>query len=289
MYDCCEEIIEYCRIKEPAGALLVIGQWGSGKTFLVNHTVRERLKDSHIFISISLFGIPDAATLERKIKLAWFELEGTVAVGLNKIGHLVKNLDGILESIPKVSNYKNLIKNAVSVNFLDFIKIKRQRDGKQVVLIFDDLERATMNMTDILGMINGFIETDHISTIIIANEKRIDKDQNPDGLKYEDIKEKLVQRTINLKPNYEMVVPVLINDLKVKNQYKTFLEEYQRPLIQLLSGLSKEGVPLEKIGRYNVRADSRFKEKNDIDDGQRRAGAADDCGSARRMRQNGGR
>ena len=113
MYDSCEEIIEYCRIKEPAGALLVIGQWGSGKTFLVNHTVRERLKDSHIFISISLFGIPDAATLERKIKLAWFELEGTVAVGLNKIGHLVKNMDGILESIPKVSNYKNLIKNIV--------------------------------------------------------------------------------------------------------------------------------------------------------------------------------
>ena len=41
------------------------------------------------------------------------------------------------------------------------------------VLCFDDLERANVDVIDILGYINNFVEHDHIKTIIICNEKEL--------------------------------------------------------------------------------------------------------------------
>lgn len=41
------------------------------------------------------------------------------------------------------------------------------------MLCFDDLERANVDVIDILGYINNFVEHDHIKTIIICNEKEL--------------------------------------------------------------------------------------------------------------------
>ena len=41
------------------------------------------------------------------------------------------------------------------------------------MLCFDDLERANVDVVDILGYINNFVEHDHIKTIIICNEKEL--------------------------------------------------------------------------------------------------------------------
>ncbi|MCI8310303.1 MAG: hypothetical protein HFJ45_09160 [Clostridia bacterium] len=41
------------------------------------------------------------------------------------------------------------------------------------VLCFDDLERANVDVIDILGYINNFVEHDHIKTILICNEKEL--------------------------------------------------------------------------------------------------------------------
>ena len=40
-------------------------------------------------------------------------------------------------------------------------------------MCFDDLERANVDVVDILGYINNFVEHDHIKTIIICNEKEL--------------------------------------------------------------------------------------------------------------------
>ena len=53
----CEEITRYCEEENPTGALFLEGEWGCGKTFFINHTLSNALKDSHIFVRVSLFGI----------------------------------------------------------------------------------------------------------------------------------------------------------------------------------------------------------------------------------------
>lgn len=58
-------------------------------------------------------------------------------------------------------------KNGEKVNYAEFFST----DDK--ILCFDDLERANVDVIDILGYINNFVEHDHIKTIIICNEKEL--------------------------------------------------------------------------------------------------------------------
>lgn len=52
-----EELKYYCEENRPVGAMLLTGEWGCGKTYLIDHDLKETLKDTHIIIRVSLFGI----------------------------------------------------------------------------------------------------------------------------------------------------------------------------------------------------------------------------------------
>ena len=137
-----------------------------------------------------------------------------------------------------------------SMNFnsdkVDFSKLFTVEDK---VLCFDDLERANVDVIDILGYINNFVEHDGIKTIIICNEEelaikfkndnidfkkwiatyvldkqgRIDKkpitditkfvddDSYRDLLDYQRIKEKLIGETFEFIPEYKYVLTSMIN------------------------------------------------------------------------------
>lgn len=55
--DTLEELEYYCNIDHPVGALMLTGEWGCGKTYLLNTELIQRLKKTHIFLRISLFGV----------------------------------------------------------------------------------------------------------------------------------------------------------------------------------------------------------------------------------------
>ena len=42
------QIQYFCNEKEPTGALILTGEWGCGKTHLIEHDLKDALKDSHI-------------------------------------------------------------------------------------------------------------------------------------------------------------------------------------------------------------------------------------------------
>ena len=52
-----DELVYYCNEPDPVGALMLTGEWGCGKTFLIEHELKEKLKDTHIFVCVSLFGL----------------------------------------------------------------------------------------------------------------------------------------------------------------------------------------------------------------------------------------
>ena len=66
-----------------------------------------------------------------------------------------------------MANFFGVTKNGEKVDYEAFFST----DDK--VLCFDDLERANVDVVDILGYINNFVEHDHIKTIIICNEKEL--------------------------------------------------------------------------------------------------------------------
>ncbi len=82
----------------------------------------------------------------------------------------------------------------------------KKRHKKRLVLIFDDIERCTIPITDILGTINHYIESKGIKAIIVANEEKV---KNADYYEY---KEKVVSRTVFLISDYKNIIETIIKD-----------------------------------------------------------------------------
>ena len=70
--DLIEELKSYCDINNPVGALMLSGEWGSGKTYFIKKFIKS-VKDKYVFVCISLFGIDSLDKLRVDVKKKWLE------------------------------------------------------------------------------------------------------------------------------------------------------------------------------------------------------------------------
>ena len=115
---------------------------------------------------MSLYGISNLEEISKKIFIETTQLmdknlkKYMETNGVDKIPEYAKT--GI-----DMANLFGVTQNGDRVNYSDFFSTEDK------VLCFDDLERANVDVIDILGYINNFVEHDHIKTIIICNEKEL--------------------------------------------------------------------------------------------------------------------
>ena len=158
------------------------------------------------------------------------------------------------------------------------------------ILCFDDLERANVDVIDILGYINNFVEHDHIKTIIICNEKELstkikssnlemktfiatyilDKEgelQNTDkpmvekikdqiesvfdkANEYERIKEKLIGETFEYVPKFDYIVNGILIRYEDDRDLVRFLRENTNLII---STFNKSGTRNLRILKHSLK------------------------------------
>lgn len=174
MKELIESIEDYIRKPYTDYAIMINGEWGSGKTHFWNHKLRSRIEairnskgKLYKTIYISLYGINSIEEISKKIFL---ETNPLVSKTLKKF---VDNAEGniIPEYVKTGVDIANLYGAMnTSTNQMDFAKLFSTDDK---VLCFDDLERANIDIIDILGYINNFVEHDGIKTILICNEKEL--------------------------------------------------------------------------------------------------------------------
>ena len=72
--DAKQEIIDYIETKEIPGALLLTGEWGCGKTYLIKEIANEYKENKEnkefVFVIVSLFGVESVSELQEKVKKA---------------------------------------------------------------------------------------------------------------------------------------------------------------------------------------------------------------------------
>ena len=173
MKELVESIENYIRKPYTDYAVMINGEWGSGKTHFWNHKLRQRIENianiegkRYKTIYISLYGINSIEEISKKIFL---ETNPMISKSLKKF---VEDSDGnvIPEYVKTGIDIANLY-GAMNTNTqMDFAKAFSTDDK---VLCFDDLERANIDIIDILGYINNFVEHDGIKTILICNEKEL--------------------------------------------------------------------------------------------------------------------
>ena len=172
MEDLVESILDYVRADYTDYAIMINGEWGSGKTYFWNHKIRNKIESMQLngkrftTIYMSLYGISNLEEISKKIFIETTQL-------MDKNLRKYMNANG-QTSIPEyaktgldMANFFGVTQNGDKVDYGDFFST----DDK--VLCFDDLERANVDVIDILGYINNFVEHDHIKTIIICNEKEL--------------------------------------------------------------------------------------------------------------------
>ena len=172
MEDLVESILDYIRADYTDYAIMLNGEWGSGKTYFWNHKVKNRIESMQIngkkytTIYMSLYGISNLEEISKKIFI-----ETTQLMDKNLKKFMSNNAQTTIPEYAKtgldMANFFGVTQNGDKIDYKDFFAT----DDK--VLCFDDLERANVDVIDILGYINNFVEHDHIKTIIICNEKEL--------------------------------------------------------------------------------------------------------------------
>ena len=172
MEDLVESILDYVRSDYTDYAIMINGEWGSGKTYFWNNKVRKKIESMHLngkkftTIYMSLYGISNLEEISKKIFI-----ETTQLMDKNLRKYMDANEQTTIPEYAKtgldMANFFGVTQNGDKVDYSDFFAT----DDK--VLCFDDLERANVDVIDILGYINNFVEHDHIKTIIICNEKEL--------------------------------------------------------------------------------------------------------------------
>ena len=172
MEELVDSILDYIRADYTDYAIMINGEWGSGKTYFWNHRIRNKIESlelngkKYTTIYMSLYGISNLEDISKKIFI-----ETTQLMDKNLKKYMDSNKQFNIPEYAKtgldMANFFGVTQNGNKIDYGDFFKT----DDK--VLCFDDLVRANVDVIDILGYINNFVEHDHIKTIIICNEKEL--------------------------------------------------------------------------------------------------------------------
>ena len=145
-----DELVYYCHEIEPAGALLLTGEWGCGKTYLIEHQLKDALAGEAVVVRVTLFGVSSVEEIHSAIKAAWMS-EYCKIMGIDSIANKISN---VKETIKNLEFLPEWARKVASTDTIVFFPIGNEMDEKKVILVFDDLERCCVNMADVLGVIN---------------------------------------------------------------------------------------------------------------------------------------
>ena len=252
-------IKEYVCSKHTNGAILINGDWGSGKTYFVKNKVKKTIETdcNKELVYLSLYGISSCDEIIKQLFIQTTPFKKIKNPQLIKGSVYAKSMLGAGLSFFGIDSDK------LKLDYKKLLDI----DKSKYLLVFDDLERCKIDIIEALGFINNFVEHDKIKTIIIANDKEISSQYllNNYELKmlvasnttsdnqeteldnkvktmfsqneaYKNYKEKVISQEIKYECNISDVLPELISSI-VKNDKQTeeFLLENQDLLIEELN------------------------------------------------------
>ena len=204
---------------------MINGQWGVGKTFLIKSFISSlKNKKSITSIYISLYGKSTASQIDEDIFQQLHPILGSKGVKL--LGLVAK---GLIKSATKIDLGK--IETVTFNAELPAVDLKSIFPSpRDCLIVFDDLERCSMDIGDLMGYINSFVEHEGVKIVILADESKfVDK---PEYAKYKDIKERSIGKTLEVKLIERSAIDVFINNIS-DLQTKIFLNKTVNEILEI--------------------------------------------------------
>ena len=231
-----EYIKHYLENDKTRSAVMLNAPWGTGKTHYIQKELIPYLKDNGDYtgISISLYGVNSTEDIGKRL----FMDAITEKFNIKKESKL---------NTPTAIIGKNIINNFLSscglnIQFSnqEIQNLYKSLDFSKTLIIFEDVERCSLDITQLFGYINTLTEIDGIKILLVCNEKKFityDNDATTDNksvedaelwwgvtrkieyppysessLKYIAAKEKTVGDTINFENEFPQVLKQIINE-----------------------------------------------------------------------------
>ncbi len=169
---------------KPDYAVLITGDWGSGKTHFIKKylggdkkIVENWLTDceKHIVLYVSLFGTKSRADMDSRVleKLHPILMSKKIKVFTSSFP-IIGMIAGASSPVPGGA----VVGERIGKDFQCFteafreslLKEKQEKDFKNLVVVFDDVERADMPLPELLGYLNEYVEHLHVPCILLADE-----------------------------------------------------------------------------------------------------------------------
>lgn len=210
-------LIEYINNPDPQYAIMLKGNWGSGKTFFINKWIEDYKKrlDKNIILEpiyVSLYGLKDTAQITTEIDRKLHPI--LYSKGVSTITNLLKLAGKIVlrTDIDLNNNTEEDVQINATLDSLSLLTSKGDKDSNigSKLIIFDDLERCTIDMKNLLGYINSFVEHGACHVIIIGDETKVE-----DTKILQEFKEKTIGREFEIVTDEENALDCFIEEMKL--------------------------------------------------------------------------
>lgn len=173
-------LMDYINTEYHDYAILIDGQWGSGKTFFIKNVVVPMIKDrtSKKTLYISTYGIKSTKDIDKKI---YFEIINSNIPQKKSINLIKKGSKVVISGAKILKDFLKLPSTSYE-NINSFLSMFQKLEN--YVIIFDDIERCQIPINELLGYINNYTEHRKIKVIIIANETEIIKNDLSSNLEF---------------------------------------------------------------------------------------------------------
>lgn len=172
-------IMQYVVAKKKDSAILIDGEWGTGKTYFVENILMPKIYKSEMkVVKVSLYGVKKEEDVIKKVYLKIIQdyiPDDVKESFLGKCGEaLGKTIQTFLGNSEPSITFANMKMSFLKID--DIVDIANVWTNlEKYVLIFDDFERCEIEPIKILAVINDFIEQKKCKCIIVGNQKEIDR------------------------------------------------------------------------------------------------------------------
>lgn len=269
-------IEEYLKNPRAEYAVMIDGEWGSGKTYFLTHSLLQIVENIDMgknkrrkYAYVTLYGVKSIDEVSREIVFQYFG---------KKHKKKTETADTIVETA------SNLITASLGAVNIDLSKIKDTLTKINIndwIICFDDLERCCIPINEILGYMNGLVEHNKCKVIVLANEKEIGKTSLAQNLEnkyqvilsgrklllnqeeksnkdnesidseelrekakqlfnediiYRSIREKVIGLTIKYEPEMDVVYDTIISSYNNGRGFRDYLNQKKSKILEIFKG-----------------------------------------------------
>lgn len=267
-------IENYLNNDKTNSAIMLTGDWGTGKSYYIKNKLIPYIdrENKDTCVVVSLYGIKDLNDISKSIYL---ELRA-IKTKLKLASESAASSKLVAKTLLKgVTSFFGVDLKADESAFQDLYK-SIDLTGKLIIL--EDLERCSIDVTEVLGYVNNLVEQDGVKVLLVANEKELiktktqnilideqssaSKEKNQKNIKvtesksqdYKKIKEKTVSDTIVFYSSYNEAIENIIKEFDNK-YFNSFLEDenkYGKPSI--VDEIERNIMSQKSVNNHNLRS-----------------------------------